>query len=62
VDRLNAASSENSTKHRLVRAEAEKKAFGIFTLLNDKVLKLVALLVEKGRVDRSEFVGLVDQG
>ena len=49
-------------KHRLLRAEAKKKAFGIFTLLNDKVLKLVALLVEKGRVDRSEFVRLMDQG
>ncbi len=49
-------------KHRLLRAEAKKRARGIFKLNHEKVLKLVALLVERRRVERPEFVRLMDQG
>ena len=49
-------------RHRLVIADAMKKAFAMFALLHDKVLKLVALLVENGRIDRPEFAQLMDQG
>ena len=47
-------------RHWLVKAEAKKKANAIFSLVNDKALKLAALLVEKERIDRPEFLQLID--
>jgi hypothetical protein len=47
-------------RHWLVKAEAKRKANAILSFVNDKALRLAAQLVEKQRMDRPEFLQLVN--
>jgi len=43
-----------------VKAEAKKKVNAILSFVNDKAHRLAAQLVEKKRIDRPEFLQLVN--